>query len=63
MTSFDFVPEVKRMRALADQAQAMADATGLMKWFNEVDYYNSLADRLDNLSWHYACLENEGILK
>lgn len=63
MKSFDFTAEVKRMEALADQAEAMAEATGLMKWFNEMDYYKDLAETLRELAWHYECLENDGILK
>lgn len=63
MTSYDFTAEVKRMEALADQARAMAEATGLIKWEEEVRYYEGLAEALRDLSWHYACLENEGILK
>lgn len=63
MKSYDFITEVKRMEALAEQARDMAEATGLMKWFEEVKYYEGLAEKLKDLEWHYACLENEGILK
>ena len=63
MKSYDFTAEVKRMKALAKQAEAMADTTGLMKWEKEVDYYKGLAEKLRDISWHYECLENEGVLK
>lgn len=63
MKSYDFTAEVKRMEALAKQAEDMAEATGLMKWFNEMDYYKDLAETLRELAWHYECLENDGILK
>jgi hypothetical protein len=63
MKSFDFTAEVKRMEALAEEAEARAEATGLMKWFDEVDYYKGLAEKLRDLAWHYDCLENDGILK
>ena len=63
MKSFDFTAEVKRMEALAEQARDMAEATGLIKWDEEVRYYEGLAEALRDLAWHYECLENEGILK
>lgn len=63
MKSFDFIAEVKRMEGLAEQAEAMAETTGLMKWNKEADYYKGLAEKLKDLAWHYECLENEGILK
>ncbi len=63
MKSFDFTAEVKRMEALAEQAEAMAEATGLIKWDEEVRYYEGLAEKLRDLAWHYECLENDGILK
>lgn len=63
MKSFDFTAEVKRMEGLAEQARAMAEATGLIKWDKEEDYYKGLAETLRDLAWHYECLENEGILK
>lgn len=63
MKSFDFTAEVKRMEALAEQAEAEAEATGLMKYFEDADYYKGLAEKLRDLAWHYDCLENEGILK
>ena len=63
MKSFDFTAEVKRMEALAEEAETMVETTGLMKWFDEVDYYKGLAEKLRDLAWHYDCLENEGILK
>ena len=31
MKSFDFTAEIKRMEALAEQAEVEAEATGLMK--------------------------------
>ena len=62
MKSFDLMEEVKRMEALAEQAEAMAETTGLIKWDEEVRYYKGLAEKLRDLAWHYDCLENEGIL-
>ena len=63
MKSFDFTAEVKRMEALAEEARAMAAASGLIQWDEEVRYYEGLAEALRDLAWHYECLENEGILK
>lgn len=63
MKSFDFTAEIKRMEALAEQAEDMFEATGLIKWDEEVKYYKGLAEKLKDLAWHYECLENEGILK
>lgn len=63
MKSYDFTAEVQRMEALAKQAEDMAEATGLIKWDEEVRYYKDLAEKLRDLAWHYECLENDGILK
>ena len=63
MTTFDFTAEVKRMEALAEEAEARAEATGALRDFQEVDYFRGLADKLRDLAWHYDCLENEGVLK
>jgi len=62
MTSFNLHEEKKRIQALADQARARADNTGLIKDEDEARYFEGLVDKLEDLSWHYACLENEGIL-
>lgn len=63
MTTFDFTAEVKRMEALAEEAEARAEATGALKDFQDVEYFRGLADKLRDLAWHYDCLENDGILK
>lgn len=63
MKSFDFTAEVKRMEALAEEAEARAEATGALKDFQDVDYFKGLAEKLRDLAWHYDCLENDGILK
>ena len=63
MTTFDFTAEVKRMEALAEEAEARAEATGALRDFQEADYFRGLADKLRDLAWHYDCLENEGVLK
>lgn len=63
MTTFDFTAEVKRMEALAEEAEARAEATGALKDFEDVKYFRDLADKLRDLAWHYDCLENESILK
>ena len=62
MKSFDFMEEVKRMETLAKMAEAAAEEFGLLRDFQDAEYYKGLAEKLRDLAWHYDCLENEGIL-
>ena len=54
--------DAKIFRNLAQEAWDKFDEEGLAKYEEEARYYEGLAQKLNDLAWHYACLVNENIL-
>lgn len=53
ISTWHLVEDSKLFKHLAEEANTEEDRK----------YFSSLAEKLDDLAWHYTCLENEGILK
>ena len=63
MTGLDLSHEAKLFRELQDEYLQKFDEEGWSSLFETSRYYGHLADKLENLAWHYDCLANEGVLE
>ena len=63
MRSYDFEGDIKRFKALAEEAYDRFDESGLYKDLEDREYYLGLVKKLEDLQWHYSCLESEGVLE
>ena len=63
ITAHDLEADVKIFRDLAEEYRDKFDEEGWSSLEEASRYYDSLADKLTDLAWHYSCLANEGILE
>lgn len=61
--SWHLAEDARGLRVLAQAAWDKFDEEGLIKYQGEAMYYEGLANNLDDLAWHWACLTAEGVFE